>query len=250
MLVGEQTACRAGVTPAGCIDDPKPKCTPYRSVDYCPVDESFQTYIQKRTSFVRNNIASLEANNVWFHHLEDKLAGYKLAASLGLNPPKIYFCTNNVTDLLSFNATKIGAVGFVVRANDLHSNYGVYVLPKGFNGNEIIRGIDMSVQDVVSDLKTLGAKNVVIEDYIGLDSSLPVEVKFHMFNGRVGSINAVFNRGSDCACKLLLLRMVPFVLVMMSLSSVGTSFTSLVSFVMYSRHFTLRFWQLHDYRLG
>jgi uncharacterized protein (DUF433 family) len=165
----------------------------------------------------------LEANNIWFHHLEDKLAGYKLAASLGLNPPKIYFCTDNVTDLLNFNATEIGAVGFVVRANDLHSNYGIYVLPKGFNGNEIIRGMDMSVQDIVSDLKTLGAKSVIVEDYVGLESSLPVEVKFHMFNGQVGSINAVFNRGTDCACKFLLFVLLVCVSVPALSSVVGSS---------------------------
>jgi hypothetical protein len=202
MLAGEQTACIVGITPPGCTSDPKPKCTPYRSVDYCPIDESFQTYIQRRTSFVRKNLPEISADGVWFHHLEDKLAGYKVAAALGLNPPKIHFCTNNVSSLVDYNAAAAGLNGFVVRATDLHSNYGIYVLPNGFNGKESIRGIEMSAQDVVLDLTTLGATTVIIEDYVGSEVSLPVEVKFHMFNGEVGSINVVSNRGTECACKL------------------------------------------------
>ncbi|KAI2501576.1 hypothetical protein MHU86_12900 [Fragilaria crotonensis] len=200
MLAGEQTACVPGITPPGCTADPRPKCTPYRSVDYCPVNESFQSYIQKRTSFVRNNLQDLMDEGIWFHNLEDKLAGYKVAASLGLNPPKIHFCTNNVSELLDFNKTAAGMQGFVVRATDLHSNYGIYALPNGFNGKEFIRGVDMTAQDVVLDLTALGAKTVIIEDYVGSEVSLPVEVKFHMFNGQVGSINVVTNRGTECAC--------------------------------------------------
>ena len=105
--------------------------------------------------------------------------------------------------MLDFYATVSGLNGFVVRATDLHSNYGIYVLPNGFNGLEFIRGIDMSAQDVISDLTTLGATTVIIEEYVGSEVSLPIEVKFHMFNGQVGSVNVVSNRGTECACTLL-----------------------------------------------
>lgn len=197
MLLGEQTAC-FGADSDSCQGSPKPQCTPYRSVDYCDVDRSFQTYIQKRTAFVKSNLSPSD-DSIWFHHLDDKLAGYNVAASLGLNPPKIYFCTDDVETVANF-VPPDGATGFVVRATDLHNNHGVYVLPSGFGSKELIRGVVMSAKDVAMHLSSLSAEKVIIEEYVGDAEALPLEIKFHMFNGKVGSINVVANRATECAC--------------------------------------------------
>mmetsp|Transcript_3881 Transcript_3881/g.6489 ORF Transcript_3881/g.6489 Transcript_3881/m.6489 type:complete len:2423 (+) Transcript_3881:72-7340(+) len=195
ILSGEATACKVlGETSDSCLVDPKPFCTPFRSVDHCA--ESFQSNIQRRTSFVKNH--PINEDGIWFHHLDDKLAGYKVAASLGLNPPKIHYCTDDVSSL-SDNVPP-GTIGFVVRATGLHSNDGVFVLPDGFGGKELISGMNMTAQDIELHLSALSVKNVVIEEYVGSSDTLPLEVKFHMFAGEVGSVNVVANRGSECAC--------------------------------------------------
>lgn len=178
---------------------------PYRSVAYCAEDESFQTYIQKRTTAVKTSPQGL-GDNYWFPSLDEKLAAYKVSAELGLNPPKIYECTDDIDSIADFKA----ADGFVVRAKDLHSNYGVYVFPKGYGAIELIRDQVLDAQEVILDLKRMNASSVLIEQYVGSDDQLPFELKFHMFptpNGpEVGSINVVANRHSDeCACKCNLL---------------------------------------------
>jgi hypothetical protein len=139
----------------------------------------------------------------WFSALEDKLAAYKFSTAIGLKPPEIYGCypDNAEAQLASF-VPDAGVEGFVVRATDLHSNFGIYVLPTGFGGREIIRDMTMTAADIIADLKKMGAKNIVIEEYVGSANELPMEFKFHMFNGKLASINVVANRGSEeCACK-------------------------------------------------
>lgn len=198
MLAGEQTGCKAVRFAAECTSvSPKPQCTPYRSIDYCPIDESFQTYITSRTNFVRENPTGL--GNYWFNHLEDKLAGYKVAAALGLNPPKIYDCSNDLRDLSAFTPPQDG--GFVVRATSLHSNKGVYVFPDGFGEKELIREVSMGAQDVILELGSLNVTSYIVEEYILSTGVFPMEFKFHMIDGSVSSINVVANRGDDCACK-------------------------------------------------
>lgn len=201
ILLGEQTGCKAfNDVPAECTTDPKPKCTPYRSVDYCPTDESFQTYIQARSSFASESPDAIEDAGYWFPYLEDKLASYKVSASLGLNPPQIYHCTDDMSTIESFEPPA-GVTGFVVRATNLHSNFGVYVLPNGFGQPELISGLSMTAADIEADMSKLSAEKVVIEEFVGTSDSLPMEFKFHMFDGKVASINVVANRGSSCACK-------------------------------------------------
>lgn len=201
MLIGEQTGCQVfDGAPPQCASDPKPKCTPFRSVEYCPPDESFTSYIQARSAFVAQNPEAVEAEGYWFPHLEDKLASYKVSAALGLNPPQIYYCTDDVSTISTFSPPN-GVTGFVVRATDLHSNFGIYVFPNGFGQNELISGISMTAADVEAGMSKLSAKKIVIEEYVGAADSLPMEFKFHMFDGKVASINVVANRGSSCACK-------------------------------------------------
>lgn len=200
MLLGEQTGCKVFGAPSGCPSDPKPKCTPFRSVDYCPTDESFQTYIQARSSFVAESPAAVDNTGYWFPHLDDKLASYKVSAALGLNPPTIYHCTDDMSTIKTFEPPA-GVNGFVVRATDLHSNFGIYVLPNGFGQPELISGVNMTAADIEADMSKLSSEKVVIEEYVGASDSLPMEFKFHMFDGQVASVNVVANRGSSCACK-------------------------------------------------
>lgn len=155
-----------------------------------------------RSRFVRENLEGLH----WFHHLENKLAGYKVLAALGLNPPKIYSCSNNVSALAD-GFTAPGdekSAGFVIRATNLHSSKGVYVFPDGFAGPEKTLGIDMSPADVIADLTTYNVTSYVIEEYVPGEGNrtFPMEYKFHMIGGEVASINVVANRGESCACKL------------------------------------------------
>lgn len=199
MLVGEQTGCRAGNSPKECADlEPHPRCTPFRSIDYCALDESFQSYIAARTQLVTKSPEKL--GNYWFSNLENKLAGYKVAAGLGLNPPKIIDCSNSLEELKTFPGPTDGS-GFVVRATSLHSNKGIYVFPNGFDDLELIRDMKMSADDVQVDMKTLGVTSYIVEKYISGPSVFPTEYKFHMIGGAVASINVVANRGEDCACK-------------------------------------------------
>jgi hypothetical protein len=206
LLAGKESACQAlGSNTESCAaGGPTPQCTPFRSDDYCPVDESFQSYIQSRTQRVKEDPDAIVSGGYWFHYLEDKLAAYKFTTSIGLTPPKIYNCTSEPSSLASFEppADAVGK-GFVVRATDLHSNHGVYVLPNGFDGQEIIRDIEMSASDIISDLLAMGVTKVIVEEYVGSSTSLPMEFKFHMFEGKIASINGVANRGTNCACKYL-----------------------------------------------
>lgn len=204
MLAEERTACKVAEAPDECVADPKPHCTPFRSVDHCSKDESFQTYIQSRTSYAKANADEVQKEKYWFREIEDKMSSYKLSASLGLNPPKIYECSTDVSTLSEFVVPK-GVAGFVIRATDLHSNSGIYVLPSGFGGLELIRDVEMGASDIESDLLKMNVKKFVIEEYVGSETALPMEFKFHMFNGKVGSINVVANRGGNCACEYVIL---------------------------------------------
>lgn len=165
------------------------------------MDESFQAYVQSRSKKVQEDPDSIISGGYWFHYLEDKLAAYKFTTSIGLRPPKIYNCSSTPSSLASFDPANHSVKGFVIRATDLHSNHGVYVLPNGFGGHEIIRDMEMSAADIINDLDTMNVTNVIVEQYVGSSTKLPMEFKLHMFEGKVASINVVANRGSSCACK-------------------------------------------------
>lgn len=135
------------------------------------------------------------------------MVAYKVSDALGLHPPKIYHCTDDIKTILTFEPPS-GVTGFVVRATDLHSNVGIYVLPNGFSQRESLSGMNMTAIDIEAELsKHSDAQGgvLLIEEYVGTQQQeLPMEFKFHMFDGKVGSVNVVANRGSDCACKFSL----------------------------------------------
>jgi hypothetical protein len=95
---------------------------------------------------------------------------------------------------------------FVIRSTGFHSSKGICIFSRGINGGvELIRGISMTLDDILLDLNMLSRKNaetsVIIEEYIpGPSGRLPTEYKFHVFNGVIGSINIVHNRGISCGC--------------------------------------------------
>lgn len=131
--------------------------------------------------------------------MDDKIASYVYSAASGLNPPNILDCAFDIMAGLDEFAARSG--GFVIRATDLHSTKGIYVLPEGFNGVELIRGMNMTLMDVKTDLDLLGATKLILEEYVaGPNDLLPVEYKFHVFDGEIGSINIFYGRGTDCNC--------------------------------------------------
>lgn len=168
-----------------------------RSPEYCGPENSFPTLISNRYSYVQANKAALAAEGWWFPNLDDKLAGYVYSALGGFNPPKIYFVSLNVMSGLdefaatttTDPATTTTTNGFVIRATHLHSNRGVYALPDGFGGMELIRGFNMTLEDIKVDLADVGATKIIIEQFIPGDiegNVLPTEYKFHVFQVRVG----------------------------------------------------------------
>ena len=136
----------------------------------------------------------------WFHHLEDKTAQYVFSATEGFRAPRIYFCTSDGPG--GINDYTPTTTGFVIRATNLHSSHGIYVLPDGYGSIELLNDKQMTLSDVKADLERLGATDILVEEYIpGFgDTRLPTEYKVHAFNGEIGSFNVVLNRGTDCAC--------------------------------------------------
>jgi hypothetical protein len=102
----------------------------FRSPEFCPIDESFPLWIQKRAIGYRNDPAGLEKQGYWYHVLEDKVAGHLLTRAQNLPSPRIYCCLTNVTELFSSLKTSVPDTisGIVVKATRFHSNQGIYVL--------------------------------------------------------------------------------------------------------------------------
>jgi len=153
----------------------------------------------------RENPDALLADGHIFHLLEDKIKAYLFSTLVAkVRAPKLLHCGGNATeDLATFSPPDSNS--FVIRATNLHSGNGVYVFPNGFNNLELLSGTNMSATDVATSLATVGADNIIIEEYIGGSNgigSLPTEYKLHVIDGNVESINVVYNRGNggSCAC--------------------------------------------------
>ena len=174
-----------------------PYCTPWRSPESCPLDESFGTLVGLRNQHATQDPDLVESLGFWFHYLNDKAAGYKLTVSEGFRAPQVYCCSHGtLQDCLPLTPS-----GFVVRSASHHSTNGVFVLPNGFGGVELLRGVTMTLSDVETALGQLQPTKILVEEFVGsADGSLPVEFKFHMFDGEIGSVTVVQNRGTECAC--------------------------------------------------
>eukprot|EP00545_Synedropsis_sp_CCMP1620_P004640 CAMPEP_0119006542 /NCGR_PEP_ID=MMETSP1176-20130426/2347_1 /TAXON_ID=265551 /ORGANISM="Synedropsis recta cf, Strain CCMP1620" /LENGTH=872 /DNA_ID=CAMNT_0006958459 /DNA_START=29 /DNA_END=2647 /DNA_ORIENTATION=- len=205
-----------------CEDNPKPHCTPFRSPDHCPADESFPLLVKDREDLVQKYYTDLEigdGNDLgghWFQHLEDKGAAYAFTRNNSVPTPPIYCCTDDSEQLnRCFEAGRgrgSPATNFVIRASGLHSTRGIYVFPDGFDGVELISGKSMTIDDVEAELSTMEpiASKIIVEKFIdgrggapsGSGPKLPTEFKFHVFNGKIGSVSIFYNRGGDCPCYL------------------------------------------------
>jgi len=175
-------------------------CRPYRYYDYCAENASFLDFVSARRDLYSDPAGreKMLGDDLWYHLLDDKMAAKAFMDDAGIQTPRVYLCSDNLDDILTFSTV---ANGFVVKAGDLHSSRGVFVLPDGFGGAELLNGIKMSAEDVKGALEVLGAKKFIIEQFIpGTGGSLPDEMKIHMFNGEVGSIIYTTNRGSNCEC--------------------------------------------------
>ena len=94
------------------------------------------------------------------------------------------------------------ASGIVIKATDLHSNKGVYVLvdyPNHEDPKELLRGSNMALSEIMSRLSFLEATKIIVEEFVG-DEHAPAEYKLHVVDGQVAAIDVIQNRGSDCAC--------------------------------------------------
>lgn len=192
-----------------CTTDAKPKCTPFRSPDYCPLEQSFSSLVARREAFVLSNSTTLDSANHWFHLLGDRGAAYEFTRAKNIATPAIYCCVETTDELEScFESDAVPASKFVVHRSGEHSDKGTFVFPSGFDGIELIRGMQMDLSQVTTTLKATvpgPASKIIVEQFISGSSSeisLPHEFKFHMFNGVVGSVTVMLNRGTPCGCFL------------------------------------------------
>ena len=203
------TPCIPDPSSSTCEDNnivPRPDCIPCRSPEFCPMDESLPELIRRRNDIEKMDSAMIEAQDFWFHYLNDKAAQYAYTLSRGYNAPTLFCCVDDVNDLL---ATCFGGANpptsFVIRASGHHSGSGIYVLPAGFTGVEMLSGVVKSPATVVTEISALMPlpDKILVEEFIPGASgpnSLPTEYKFHMFGDKIGAVTAIYNRGTDCAC--------------------------------------------------
>jgi len=147
---------------------------------------------------------AVEAADFWFHLLEDKAAAFLLSANSGFLPPTISCCVTEASELsTTCSAALSGPI--VIKAVDGHSNTGVFVFDSGIsnasNSTELLTNQPMMLDDVVSALEALNPSKILVEEYVATSGGdLPSEYKFHMFNGVVGAVDVIMNRGTGCDC--------------------------------------------------
>ena len=183
--------------------NPSPFCEPYNSPEYCPVEYSFPAQLAARNEIFRDDKELIYSDGYWFPYLNDKSAAYAFTAREGYASPDVLCCATSVDDLMDNCLPRAGPL--VVRAASLHSGNGVFVFPTGIGGTEALRGITIDMPDLRVALEALGFSGTyLLEEYIPGTSgptSLPVEYKFHVFNGMIGAITVVYNRASEnCKC--------------------------------------------------
>jgi hypothetical protein len=205
------------ITDSECLlDRPKPVCTPWRSPEHCDPQYSFPLLISNRYQMIKDGI------DEWFPYTDDRAGAYSFTRSSGENAPELYCCVTSVNDLLGPSGNPNGSAcfdsspawgvsgGYVIRAEGHHTGSGILVFPQGIDPNgaakpELISGGAMTITDVRNFLNGLSPtpKKILVEKFISGSTpgpSLPDEYKFHMFNGKIGSISAFLNRGTDCSC--------------------------------------------------
>jgi hypothetical protein len=142
----------------------------------------------------------------WFQYLEDKIAGYVLSIDQSAPAPKIFCCVTSQDQLrecLKNNVMPENPNGIVIKATNMHSNQGVFVLVNDTKNStddpiDLLTGLRTSYDDAVTALTYFQASKIIVEEFIG--TSLPTEYKFHVINGEVAAIDIIDGRGSECPC--------------------------------------------------
>lgn len=127
----------------------------------------------------------------WQRSLSNKWNAREFAERHGLRVPELYWHGRNLSRL-DFNALP---ECFVIRPTFGHSRQGVFVICDGVN---LLSGTKVSRRDVLRALagraRRLLMGPVLVEEFVGdagPDARLPLELKLHMFNERVGAISLV-----------------------------------------------------------
>ena len=178
-------------------------CRPFRYDDFCEAEESFLDLVKARRNTYTTDPQGVFQDGHWYHIIEDKLAAKIFAEEDGIPMPELLFCSEDVNDILSWPTQAADpTAGIVIKGIGLHSGKGVFVLPNGIGGVELLSGNIPTAAQIVDELSTTGASRFIIEEYVsGTDgAAIPNEYKIHMFNGNVGSIIYTTNRGTTCAC--------------------------------------------------
>lgn len=199
------TGCEA-LESSDCNGDIGPHCTPFRNQEHCYADESFPLLITNRRNQAFENPGMVEFEGFWFHFLEDKAAQYAFTVDSGYPAPAMYCCVSEKSDLedVCFASGNTIPPAFTIRVTGGHSGKGIYVFPYGFGGVELMSGSPMTLADVMAEVGS-NVDKILVEEFIdgsefGGVPSLPTEYKFHMFNGTIGAIDVIHNRGTSCSC--------------------------------------------------
>ena len=182
--------------------NPSPFCEPFNSPEYCPATQSFPTLLKARNDIFRDDSDMIIDDGYWFPYLNDKAFADVFSSNEGYATPNVFCCEDSIDDLFDDCLPFAGPV--VVRAADLHNGNGVFVFPTGIGGVEALRGTTMDMADLRVNLEALGASTTyLLEEFIpgpAGGTTLPTEYKFHVFNGMIGAVTVVHNRGTACTC--------------------------------------------------
>ncbi len=136
----------------------------------------------------------------WQRSLSNKWNARQFAERHGLRVPELYWHGRNLSKL---DMDALPAC-FVIRPTFGHSQDGVFVM---CNGVDLLSGAKVSRRDV---MRALGGRAkrflmgpVLVEGFVGEtgpDARLPLELKLHMFNDRVGAVSRTerFAKGQLC----------------------------------------------------
>ncbi len=125
----------------------------------------------------------------WQRSLSNKWNAREFAERHGLRVPELYWHGRNLSRL-DFNALP---ECFVIRPTFGHSHHGVFVVCDGVN---LLSGTKVSRRDVLrasaGRARRLLMGPVLVEEFVGdarPHARLPLELKLHMFNERVGAVS-------------------------------------------------------------
>ena len=215
------------ITDAECAADVGPKCTPWLSDQHCDAPFAFPMLISGRYPIIRDSLRGntdiLGEDGWWFHYTDDRAGAYAFTRDMGEAAPEILCCLTSVTQLLGsagdpsssscFGSALAWTSPVVIRAEGHHGGTGVFVLPSGLDISGgptpelAVSGGSINLTQIRNYLNSLSPTptKFVVEKFVagsgsGATATLPNEYKFHMFNGKIGSISAFLNPGQPCAC--------------------------------------------------